>query len=360
MNAPPSYDSIGLVNLIAEIESRLTGAAPSPLLAAGIADLIPRAETYVLVLFDGLGVAQLDHQSAKTLRASLAATIEAGFPTSTSVSLATLATGLTPSHHGVIAHLSWLPEHGKVVNTLKWVDLAGQRVAHDYAGFLPRPNLWERLRNAGLEPITVQPGDFEATPLSKVLYRGARFEGIWDYSDLIDATVQLAGQPGRLVFTYVPNVDVAGHVFGLESTQFSESIGLVAGIWDAIRNRLPPGATLLGTADHGLVGYSEEQKHLVREREFDDIRMGGDARGVYLWCEDDVAETLRAHTGGTIADPTTLVGPDPTPEALERLGHKVLLAADDTVILPRGFDKRLRAYHGGLDRREVEIPLLIG
>jgi hypothetical protein len=36
----------------------------------------------------------------------------------------------------------------------------------------------------------------------------------------------------------------------------------------------------------------------------------------------------------------------------------VLLAPPDSVILPRGFDKRLRGYHGGLEPIEVDIPLL--
>jgi hypothetical protein len=28
-------------------------------------------------------------------------------------------------------------------------------------------------------------------------------------------------------------------------------------------------------------------------------------------------------------------------------------------VLPRGFDKRLRCYHGGLMAEEVQIPLLL-
>ena len=63
-----------------------------------------------------------------------------------------------------------------MVNTLKWVDLSGQPVHYDYGSFLARPNLWERLRQAGIEPITVQPESFAGSPLSRLLYRGARFE----------------------------------------------------------------------------------------------------------------------------------------------------------------------------------------
>ena len=217
MTAPPSYDSRGLVNLVSEIETRFGGIPPASGLAPDLATAIPDATSYVVVLFDGLGIAQLAHPGADRLSGSLTGTLEAGFPTTTSTSLATIASGLPPGQHGVVAHLTWMPEHKKVVNTLKWVDLAGDAVHHDYAALLPRPNLWERLRGLGVEPITVQPGDFAATPLTRALYRGARFEGIWGVDDLIDATVQLAAGPRRLIFTYVPQVDFAGHVFGLES-----------------------------------------------------------------------------------------------------------------------------------------------
>lgn len=360
MHMTPSYDGKGLVNLVAEVESRLIGSAPAPTLSPDLASPIPDARTYVLILFDGLGIAQLTHESAAGFRTALSGTLEAGFPTTTSVSLATVATGLTPAQHGVIAHLSWMPEHDRVVNTLKWVDMAGQPVAHDYSGLLPRPNLWERLRKAGREPITIQPGDFAASPLTRVLYRGARFEAIWDYSDLVDATVQLAAVPGRLILTYVPNVDVAGHVFGLESEEFAAAMRLAGGIWDQVRDRIPPGAALLGTADHGLLGFGDDDKQLVREASLDGVRVAGDPRGIQLWCDDHLAAAYQSLTGGTLIDPSTLVGPDPTPTTLARLGQHLLLAAEGKVILPRGFDKRLQAYHGGLDPHEVEIPLLIG
>jgi hypothetical protein len=65
-------------------------------------------------------------------------------------------------------------------------------------------------------------------------------------------------------------------------------------------------------------------------------------------------------TGGSLVDGASLIGPDPTPEALSRLGERVLLAPDDRALIPKGFDKRLRCYHGGLSTAEVEIPLLVG
>jgi len=358
MAKPPSYDGSGLVNLIAEIESRLRGESPSPRLKD--ASSIPEAETYVLVLFDGLGKAQLGHDAAATFRSTNTGTLEAPFPTTTSVSLATIATGTPPSRNGQVAHLTWLPDVGKVVNSLKWLDLTGAHVPYSYGSFLPGPNLWERLRAAGVEPITVQPGDFAGSPLTRVLYRGARFEAAWDTDDIVEGTIQLASQPNRFVFSYVPHVDFAGHVYGLDSEEYAEAMKLAAGVWERLLAGLPPGVAVLGTSDHGLAEFKEEQKLLVRQPEFSSLRFAGDTRGVQLWGDPDVMADLEDLTGGQLTDPLPLIGPDPVESALARVGESVLIPPDELAIVPKGFDKRLRCYHGGLSRAEIEIPLLVG
>ncbi|MFQ5522405.1 MAG: alkaline phosphatase family protein [Acidimicrobiia bacterium] len=357
MATAPTYQGSGLVNMMAEMEARLSGSSVWEGLSPELSDAFPEARTYVLVLFDGLGVAQLDHPAAAPLTRDLAGILEAPFPTTTSVSLATVATALPPSRHGQVAHLTWFEELGKVVNTLKWVTVHGEHVEYDYSRLLPSPNLWERLRATGVEPVTVQPGEFQASPLSQVLYRGARFEQAWDMDDLVEATVQLAREPGRLIFTYINHVDFAGHVFGLESEEFAEATKLAVTVWERLASSLPEGAALVGTADHGLVEFTD--KVLVRDRRYDSLRFAGDARGVQLWGKAELMEELAELTGGILVDPVTLMGPDPSPEALTRTGDRVLLAPADKVILPRGFDKRLRSYHGGLTRAEVEVPLLV-
>jgi hypothetical protein len=356
----PSYHSRGLVNLMAELETRLIGGAPSPPLDPEIAASIPEGKSYVVVLFDGLGVAQLAHPAAAPLLRSHRATLHAPFPSTTSVALATVATGLAASQHGLVSHLVWLEEAGRVVNTLKWVDLAGEMVPHDYSSVLPRPNLWERLRRSGIEPITVQPSAFERSPLSRLVYRGARFEPTWDDHDLVEATIALAAEPGRLIFTYFWPVDFTGHVHGLESSEFSDSLAVASNLWDGILAAVPPDVTVLGTADHGLLEYSEDDKILIRQKEFRGLRFAGDPRGVQVWGEHELLVQLAKATGAEAVDPLRLLGPDPIPQAKERTGDALLLAPPGKVLLPPGFDKRLHCYHGGLAPAELEIPLLVG
>lgn len=358
MGKPPSYSGSGLVNLMAEIEARMGGDPLSPRLDDSSA--IPDARSYVLVLFDGLGSAQLEHGEAGLFRSTLAGSLQAPFPTTTPVSLATIASALPPSQHAQVAHLMWFPDLEKVVNTLKWVTSSGEPVPYDYATVLPRPNLWERLRAMEVEPITVQPGDFEGSPLSRVVYRGARFERAWDAADLARASTDLAAEPGRFIFIYVPFVDFAGHVYGLASDEFTEAMKLASSIWDSIISALPPGAAAVATADHGLVDVAESAKTLVRDPVFDSLRFAGDPRGVQVWGDDGVIDDLVDLTGGELADPLDLVGPDPGDLTRSRIAPRLLLAPSGGAIIPRGFDKRLRSYHGGLSPEEVDIPLLVG
>ena len=251
--APVRHDQIGLrlVDLMGELERRLTGDARGPGLASGPAAAIPSGASYVVILMDGLGHHQLHHPAAASLRACDRGVLAAPFPSTTTVSLATLATGLSPAEHGMIGHYMWMPDVGAVVNVLKWIRPTGQAVRYATERMLPAPNLWERLRGAGVEPITVQPHAFERSPLTRALYRGCRFEGVSTVDEAVEATAELAATPRRLVFMYLNHVDVAAHVYGQRSTAYADAVAIVDSAWSRLRSRLGPDPVAVGTAHPG-------------------------------------------------------------------------------------------------------------
>ncbi|MFP3914898.1 MAG: alkaline phosphatase family protein [Actinomycetota bacterium] len=354
----PDYRGAGLVNLLAELERNLTGSAPAPPLAH--LEVAP-AEGYVLVLFDGLGSHQLEEAGAAGLLSSRTGEMTAGFPTTTTTSLATIVTGLPPVAHGVIGHVLHLRGIAPAVNVLKWTTPSGQPVDHDYDSFLPAPNLWERVSAAGIEPITVQPGPFLGSPLSRMLYRGCRFEPAWSAGELVDATVDVAGA-GRLVLTYFPNVDVAAHVEGRDSEAYAEAVAQASQIWEQLSLRLPRAVGLVGTADHGHVDYRPADKILIRDRRYDPLLFFGDPRSVYVTGPSELIDDLAASTGADSVSREELVvllGAEPLhPDLPARLPDRLLLAPRGRVLLPRPFDKRLIGYHGGLEGEELLVPLL--
>lgn len=355
----PEYAGGSLPNLAAELELRLTGGTAGTPLNDTLTSLIPEAGTYVIVLFDGLGDHQLSHPSAASLQASRAGSIDAAFPTTTSVNLASLVTAFPPIRHGIIAHQLFM--HGSIVNTLKWKTLGGEPVKFDPAGVLPSPNLWERLGRAGVEPITVQPGAFESSPLSHAMYRGCRFEPAWSYEELVDATVQLATTPRRLILTYVPNVDVAAHVYGLESEEYGEAMQIADSVWSLISARLPSGVVMIGIADHGLVDYPKTAKVALRRPK--GLQYYGDPRGVLVRGPAALAESLASTIPAAwvpIEELRTWWGPGQAhPDLRRRSPSGALIPDRNHVLLPSGMDKRMIGYHGGLDEREIKVPLLI-
>lgn len=232
----PSYDGGGLVNLVCELERRLTGGAPHPGLDQG--EVVPHAAGYVLAVFDGLGAHQLGIGEALGLAEASAATLTTVFPSTTTASFATLATGLAPTGHGIIGHIVRLPGIPELVDVLTWATPAGKRVVVDHSAMLPAPNLWERLRSYGIEPIAVQPRRLMSSPLSRMLYRGCRVEPAGSVRQLIDITCELAGS-GRLVVPYFPRVDMAGHRRGQNSRAYRRAVSTAARIWEGVSARMP-------------------------------------------------------------------------------------------------------------------------
>ena len=361
---PPDYQGGSLVNLMAELEWRLTGKAPSPRLHMALAAAVPEARTYIVLLMDGLGTHQLSHPDSSSLRDAYHHTLDAPFPTTTTVSLSTVATGLAPLEHGLLGHHIWLPERSIVANSLKWIARGGSPIDIDTTTYLPGPNLWERLAATGVEPITVQPGRFANTPLSRALYRGCRFEPVWDNEELARAIVELACTGPRLIFGYLPEIDFAAHLFGQTSSEYAGALRSVAVTWDAIVNHLPPQVTLIGTADHGHIDYLHEDKFLIDPKMAKGLTLFGDPRALYAKGDRRSIERCREAMPATWFDQPDILnwwGPEASvrPEFAERMPDGVFLADQGRLLIPGHMDKRLIGYHGGLDPRELKIPLLV-
>jgi hypothetical protein len=357
----PDYHGGSLLNLVAELERRLTGWARHPGLHDDLASEIPDAETYVLVLFDGLGDHQLAHPEATPLRSFRVGAIDAGWPTTTTVSMATVATGMSPAEHGLLGYQVRIPETGFVVNTIKWFTQWGESIEHDLWTFLPTPNLWERLASHGIEPITLQPWNFDDSPMSRMLYRGARFEPWGDEDGAADIAAQLAGEPGRLVFFYIPHVDFAAHVEGQDSEDYGEAMRIVARTWERMVRQLPDHAVAIGVADHGHVDVPWERRIEIPKAAHDDRDFGGDPRAPFVYGE---VESLAAELGVPwMARPEMehWWGPGEKHPSFEgRAPDGVLLPDPGWIVLHRHADERLIGHHGGLMDEEMKIPLLVG
>ena len=356
----PDYSGGSLLNLAAELELRLTGSAREAGLHPSLGETIPDASTYVLVLFDGLGDHQLMHRNAEPLRASRVGAIDAPFPTTTTVSLATIATATSPAVHGLVGYQLWLRDVERVVGTIKWTTLWGEDVEVDHDRFLQGPNLWERLAAAGAEPITIQPWNFDRSPLSRVLYRGCRWEGWSDETDAVDAALQLATVPRRLILLYLPHVDFAAHVAGQDSQGYSDAMRIVTTAWKRLTSRLPDGVVAIGTADHGHVDIPVERRIRLSKEHHVDRTFSGDARVLFVHGDGAALAAELPATWIPRSEMERWWGPGQRhPEFSHRTPTGVLVADPGYALLHRHSDDRLIGQHGGLTDAERRIPLLV-
>ncbi len=355
----PDYGGASIINLAAEIEARLISSAPSPRLHGPLGELVPAAAGYVLVVFDGLGSAQLGHSAAAPVAGAHRADLDSSFPATTTVGLACLATGLTPAQHGLLGYQLWLPEIETVVNTIKWTTLWGGPVDFDTRTLLPAPNLWERISAAGCEPVTVQPAQFDRSPLTKALYRGCRFEAAFEAEDLVDVTIRLAG-PGRLVVTYVPYVDYAAHVFGQSSREYADALAIAAAVWRGLSSGLGDEVGLVGTADHGHVDFPKGRQHKIPRKEHEDRVFYGDGRAMFVKGDGAPLVDALPATWIPIADAEDWWGAGPAHDRFdERAPDGILLADDDALLLHRYSDDRMIGNHGAMTPGEQKVPLLV-
>jgi hypothetical protein len=344
----------------------------------GLAGSLVGVRRVAVLLVDGLGFHLLPAAApyAPAL-ASLAAdprsrSLTSGFPSTTPTSLATLGTGAPPGAHGVVGFFLNVPGTDRVLNHIRWDDD-------------PDPLRWQPLRTQfevaaahGIAVYEVAKPEFAGTGLTVAAWRGGSYVGAASPAAVGAEMVRLLqGAAGpTLVYGYVPDVDKAGHEYGVGSPEWIAAIREVDRLVTRIVEGLPPDAALLVTADHGqlnVAGGARIDVDTVPGLR-DGVRVvAGEPRVRYLHtlpgAADDVLATWRAIAGEAAwvlpRDEAVALGwfGPIGEEHLQRVGDVVAICRERTVLLATRTDppavERQVAVHGSSTALEMMIPLLI-
>ncbi|MGN6605680.1 MAG: alkaline phosphatase family protein [Jatrophihabitans sp.] len=366
-------------------EAALADVLPSGLAAMGVAgerDVLGLGEArgVVVLLVDGLGwnLLRARAASAPFLSGLSGRALTAGFPTTTSVSLASLGTGLPPGEHAITGYTSRLGDDPDPVNWLSW------RRAHAATPLLetyppeqvqPHATALERGERAGLDVSVVSSHGFEGTGLTRAVLRGGTFRGVFTPADLVARVADAAALPRPLVYCYTGDLDLVGHVRGPNDPAWDLQLGLVDRVVELIAARLPAGVRLLVTADHGMVEVPDDARV-----DYDDDPglkadvelIAGEARMRHVHVRAGKAAAVADRWRDTVGDRFDVVlredavgrgwfGPTVTPTALDRIGDVLVVAASDGAIVRSRAEPRvarMRGHHGALTDDELLVPLL--
>lgn len=377
---PPPYGAQGLNALLPALAAGMGSRAAD--VAAGAEGLaLGTGPVVVLLLVDGLGARALpQHASiAPTLvgLAAGAATLSAGFPSTTATSLTSLGTGLVPGRHGVVGYTFGLPSARPggpptLLHALRFDDDV------DPLEVQPSPTLPERLTAAGVEVSHVGPPPHAGSGLTRAALRGARYLPAAAPGQRVAAAVAaaqdaVADDRPALVYVYYGELDSVGHDTGSSSLAWHAQLAHVDLLAAQLMAGLPAGADLVVTADHGMVD-PQTRVDLDADPGYGDgvVLLGGEPRARHVYTRAGAAADVAAAWSALLGDRAWVARRDEAVAAglfgavadwvAPRLGDVVVVPGEGVALVAPGAEpaeSALVGMHGGLTPDEVEVPLLI-
>jgi hypothetical protein len=367
--APSGYGTRSLADLL-------------PALAAGIGvpDLpdalgIGACTSALMLLVDGLGAALVAEHAddAPTLAALIGdRSLDAGFPASTPTSVASLGTGLPPGAHGLVGLT--MRQGGHVLDTLKWTaegrDATGFAVPEQVQ---PHPTVFDRVRGAGFSPVVVSSAMFRTSALTRAALRGADYRGIVAHGDLVAMAAESVAVPGSLVYAYLSELDAVGHVFGPGSDAWRLQLREVDLVVAMLLDRLPAGAVLAVTGDHGMVTMTgpvfDVDSHPALQQ--DVALLAGEPRVRYVHVEPGRLDAVRRRWSEVLGEGFWIgtrqdvldggwLGPQVGPTVADRIGDLVVVATGAGGVVRRDAEpavSRLLGQHGSWTDAERRVAL---
>jgi len=332
------------------------------------------ARRVLVLLVDGLGSDLLRaHADLAPTLAGLARPVgdlSAPCPSTTPVSLATLGTGLPPGSHGILGFVTDVPGEDRTLNHVQWADDPDPDI------WQARPTVFEQAQAAGVDATAVGPYAYAGSGLTRAVYRGARYTGSVSHGDLCALALgALAATPRALVYGYLPELDLTGHVRGVDSPSWRAQLALIDRLVEQLVAGLPDDAALLVTADHGMLDVPADTRlDLDAEPALAaGVRvLAGEPRARYVHAEPGAEDDVLVAWREVLGDRAWVVSRDeavatgifgPVDDAVAaRIGDVVAVARGSWALVTPEHEpgpSRLVAYHGSLTATELAIPLLV-
>jgi Type I phosphodiesterase / nucleotide pyrophosphatase len=365
----PDYRGACIANVVPTL---ITGQDPPDADAGWLPDMARRADQVVLLVLDGLGWQQLRARSALAPTLSGADGIERPItsvaPTTTACALTSITTGRPPSDHGLLGYRLALDD--QILNVLRWT--LGSGAARDVRREVPVGRL---------QPCPSFPGASRAVPVvSKHEFGGTGFtaahlgnsplHGYRVLSSLPPEVGRLLAGGEPLVYAYYDGLDKVAHASGLGELYDAELVAVDRLVAD-LADRLPAGAALVVTADHGEIDVGPRVELLGRDVMSSVAFLSGEGRFRWVHARPGAASDLERSLAERYGDSTWVMSRDQVvdegvfggplrADLVARLGDVALLPhAPLAFVDPADTgESRLQSRHGSLTADELLVPLV--
>jgi len=326
----------------------------------------------VLILIDGMGQDAIDKYGDQFPifdELKQVKKLYTNFPSTTATSLSTLGTGVLPGVHGMLGYTVRVPRSdNRLLNALKW----DERV--DPVMWQKVPTLFERAVLAGVSVTHVAAKRYEGSGFTQAALRGAKYVGANGVDEMATAvSAALKPQPS-FVYTYLNNLDSAGHSDGVGSDKWLTALQQVSEFITKVKQLAPAGTRIWVTSDHGMVNSTEQVILGQDNKLLENVTLiGGEPRARHIYIKEGAAsETITqwqeffGNKARVLSKESAikdeLFGPVVTEDSHDRLGDLIAIANNDLILVDPARvreESSMVGHHGGITDIEVEIPLLL-
>ena len=332
---------------------------------------LPTSRRYVVLLVDGMGLQLVqNHRERAPFLSKLTSVpgVQSVVPSTTSVNLTSLGTGLLPGSHGMPGYTCRIPGTTRFLNTLRWDDSINP------LEWQPHPTLFERIAQEHVAVTVINKDEFEFSGLTRCSQRGVPFVGVEHAWERLVAVCN-ASEMGEssLVFAYESALDFAGHAFGVDSDEWRSALETIDRDIAEIRASLPADTTLIVTADHGMIDIELDGRFDVVEHPelLDDVVVfAGEARFRHIHTEAGAEQRVADRWRRKLCERADVRLRDETLDWFGPLDPRVSQRFGDVVVASRGnfgvFHSQLHSvemfmsgFHGSITDVERSIPVFV-
>lgn len=357
---------------------RLSDAYLSAYLALDSADnplKLVKKKSYLVVLVDGLGTSNIKfaagHAPFLNQKLRSARSLFAGFPSTTTSSLTSMATGVSNGSHAVLGHRVYDRSIRQNINFLN--DLGTELDPREYQDL---ETVSEKAASQGVTISTIGPSEYDGSGFTMATMPNANYIAASSFQERLAAAKKALTLSNSLTYLYFPELDQIAHRYGSKSQNWLDALEELDSELAKFSRSLGATEGVILTADHGVMDVSVDRHIYLDEFDcFKDLeQIGGDPRVGFLYYPESVEmRSKRKQISEAIGNVSEVVTIDELIDAqwLAKLSPQASLLAPDLVLLPksdrvvyhRGFAKArsllMIGQHGGMTQAEWEVPLIV-
>ncbi len=327
----------------------------------------------ILQVFDGLGMNILNHNisSDSILVKNLKTVFTSVFPSTTVAATKSILSAKYPSEHGWLGWDMYFKEYGETISVFRNIIKDTNNISKNDISKnkdLEFEDIFQKIKKNELNDIHIFWKYDKNNPVNTLKEMKESIQ-----KTLTDKDLKKNNNRKNFIYSYYEEPDSSIHRFGVSGNEVKEEIRKIEKIIEEIYEIIDDETIYIITADHGLIDveyiiledYPEifnmlERTTGIEERAFS-IKLKSNVKKEIFEKEFKKrwAEYFVLYTKDQVLEKNIFGGEINKELVLDNIGDYIGISIADKCLRYKRGEEEFKAYHSGITKEEMEIPLII-